>query len=100
MTQLGERGIAVMLSYSGSTHAVDHDRDQLGPLAHEPFMRDVDYRFLPDVDQHLTSIASQQTFMSVVTDWVLRVASQRMPSAPDRRPRRVVPVERVMLRTA
>lgn len=99
MTQLSERAITVALLYSGSLHVIDHGRDQLGPLAHEPFMRDVDYRFLPDVDGNLTSIASQQTFMAVVTDWVLRVASQRAPAAPDR-PRQVVPVERVMLRTA
>lgn len=100
MLQLSEREIAVMLTYSGSAHVVDHDRDQLGALAHEPFMRDVDYRFLPDVDGNLTSIASQQSFMAAVTDWVLRVASQRAPAASEPLPRRLVPVERVMLRTA
>jgi pimeloyl-ACP methyl ester carboxylesterase len=103
MTQLAERGVAVLLLYSGSLHVVDHDRDQLGPLAHEACMRDVDYRFVPGIDQSLISVAAQQSYMAIASDWVLRVTRPRamgrparlaVPSLP------APPVERVVLRTA
>jgi len=100
MTQLAERGVAVLLLYSGSVHVVDHDRDQLGPLAHEPGLREVDYRFMPGIDQGLISIAAQQSFMAVVGDWVLRLTSRRATARPERLARPALPVERVVLRTA
>jgi len=100
MTQLAQRSVAVMLLYSGSVHVIDHGRDQLGPLAHEACMRDVQYRFAPDIDQGLTSVAAQQAFVAVVSDWVLRLANQRAPAAPGRQPLHPGTVERVVLRTA
>jgi len=81
-------------------HVIDNGRDQLGPLAHEACMRDVQYRFAPDIDQGLTSVAAQQAFVAVVSDWVLRLATQRAPAAPGRQPLHPGTVERVVLRTA
>lgn len=100
MSQLAERGVAVLLLYSGSVHVVDHDRDQLGPLAREACMREVGYRFAAGIDQGLISIAAQQSFMAIVGDWVLRVTSQRAPARPERHARPAPPVERVVLRAA
>lgn len=85
MAQLAERSVAVLAVYSGSCHAVDHGRDQLGPLAYEPFMCDVEYRFEAGIDHGLSSIAGQRIFMAAAGDWVMRVAHARTaPPAPQR----------------
>ena len=66
-------GVATMLVYTGSVHVKDRKFDQLGPFANEPFVRQLDYRFIPEIDHGLTSQASQQSFMKQTCDWVLRV---------------------------
>jgi len=35
--------------------------------------------FDPTLDHSLTSIASQETFMAIASDWVLRVANREAP---------------------
>ena len=74
MSQVAVRGVSILMLYSASLHAVDRGRDQLGRFADAPFMRDVEYDFLAGIDHQLTSLASQQCFMSLVSDWVIRVA--------------------------
>jgi alpha-beta hydrolase superfamily lysophospholipase len=73
MTQVAARNLAVLLLYTGTMHVTDRNRDQLGPFANEPFMRQFEYEFIGEIDHSLTSMAAQQTFMTVVCDWVLRV---------------------------
>jgi pimeloyl-ACP methyl ester carboxylesterase len=72
MSQLAERKVPALLLYSGTVHVTDRGRDQLGPLASEPFMRGFEYRFIPEIDHSLLSLETQQVFMSVVCDWALR----------------------------
>ncbi|MDN8616769.1 alpha/beta fold hydrolase [Variovorax ginsengisoli] len=71
--QLVERGVATMLVYTGSVHVKDRNFDQLGPFANEPFVRQLEYRFIPEIDHGLISQASQQAFMKQACDWILRV---------------------------
>lgn len=85
MTQLHERGVAVLLYYTGTIHVVDRDHDQLGPFAHEPFLAQAEYRFDPAVDHSVTSLAAQRTFLQLVTDWVLRVVNAPAPRTPQAR---------------
>lgn len=73
MSQVAARNLAVLLLYTGTMHVTDRNRDQLGPFAKEPFMRQFEYEFIGEIDHGLTSMAAQQTFMTVVCDWVLRV---------------------------
>jgi hypothetical protein len=73
MNQLAERGVATMMFFTGSVQAKDRRRDLLGPFGKEPFARQLEYRFVPEIDHGLTSQASQQAFMKLVCDWVLRV---------------------------
>jgi pimeloyl-ACP methyl ester carboxylesterase len=72
MGQLAERKVPALLLYSGTLHVIDRGRDQLGPLASEPFMRGFEYRFIPGIDHSLLSLETQQVFLSVVCDWALR----------------------------
>jgi pimeloyl-ACP methyl ester carboxylesterase len=73
MNQLAERGVATMMFFTGSVQAKDRRRDLLGPFGKEPFARQLEYRFVPEIDHGLTSQASQQAFISLVCDWTLRV---------------------------
>lgn len=73
MNGLAERGVATMLFYTGSVHVKDRRLDQLGPFVNEPFVRKLEYRFVPEVDHGLTSQASQRYFMNLACDWALRV---------------------------
>ena len=74
MTQLIARGVAMFFLYTGTQHVRDRNRDQLGRFASEAYARQIDYRFIGEIDHSLTSLASQRTFISVVCDWALRVA--------------------------
>lgn len=78
MTQLVARGVSVYLLYSGTLHVRDRGRDQLGPFAGEPFAQQLEYEFVREIDHTLTSLASQERFMTAVTHWVMRVAAKRM----------------------
>jgi hypothetical protein len=73
MNLLAERGVATMMFFTGSVQAKDRRRDLLGPFGKEPFARQLEYRFAPEIDHGLTSQASQQAFMNLVCDWALRV---------------------------
>jgi len=89
MSQIAERDVAVLLLYTGTMHVVDRHRDQLGPFADEPFARKFEYRFIGEIDHSLTSMASQQTFMTVVCDWARRVINGLSPltaQAPEAAP--------------
>jgi pimeloyl-ACP methyl ester carboxylesterase len=94
MTQLAERNVAVLMLYTGTMHVTDRNRDQLGPFANEAFVRNFEYEFIGEIDHSLTSMASQQTFMSVVSDWVLRASQGKSP------PPAAQPAARQALRTA
>ncbi|RZI77581.1 MAG: alpha/beta hydrolase [Variovorax sp.] len=90
MKELVGRGVAMFFLYSGTQHVRDRDRDQLGRFANEAYVRQVDYRFIGEIDHSLTSIASQRTFMSVVCEWALRTArgnasgqAQALPRSAD-----------------
>jgi hypothetical protein len=74
MIQAVERKVAFLFFYTGTIHVTDRRRDQLGAFAREPFARQVDYAFDPEIDHNLTSLESQQRFMTATSDWVLRVA--------------------------
>jgi len=80
MTQLAAREVALFLLYSGTLHVRDHGRDQLGTLAREPFARQVEYRFIPEIDHGLTELRSQAIFMDVVGNWVMRTVQGRTPA--------------------
>jgi pimeloyl-ACP methyl ester carboxylesterase len=82
MMQVAERGIAVLLLYTGTVHVVDRHRDQLGPFAKEAFTRDFDYRFIAEIDHSLTSLASQQLFLTTVCNWVMDAATVRVATEP------------------
>jgi len=82
MTQIAERNVAVLLLYTGTMHVTDRRRDQLGPFADEPFTQQFEYEFIAEIDHSLTSMASQEIFMSVVCDWALRVAQGGTSAAP------------------
>jgi len=73
MNQLAERGVATMMFFTGSVQTKDRRRDLLGPFGKEPFARRLDYRFVPEIDHGLISQESQQAFMKLTCDWVLRV---------------------------
>ncbi|MBB3177117.1 alpha/beta hydrolase family protein [Variovorax sp. Sphag1AA] len=79
MTQVVERNVAMLLLYSGTMHVVDRHRDQLGPFANDPFVKQIEYMFDPTLDHSLTSLAAQETFMTIASDWVLRVAHREAP---------------------
>lgn len=74
MTQLVGRGVAMFFLYTGTQHVRDRNRDQLGRFANEAYARQIEYRFIGEIDHSLTSLASQATFISMVCDWALRVA--------------------------
>lgn len=80
--QLVERGVAVFVMYTGTLHVRDLGRDQLGPVAAEPFAKQLEYRFIGEIDHTLTSLESQQTFLDEVSHWVRRVANGRPASRP------------------
>jgi pimeloyl-ACP methyl ester carboxylesterase len=82
MSQVAARNLAVLLLYTGTLHVTDRNRDQLGPFANEPFMRQFEYEFIGEIDHSLTSMAAQQTFMTVVCDWVLRVTHGGPSTSP------------------
>jgi len=79
MAQVVERNVAMLLLYSGTMHVVDRNRDQLGPFANEPFVKQIEYMFDRTLDHNLTSLASQETFMAIASDWALRVAHREVP---------------------
>jgi pimeloyl-ACP methyl ester carboxylesterase len=79
MTQTVEGNAAILLLYSGTLQVKDRSRDQLGPFAREPFAKHVEYIFDPKIDHTLTSLASQETFMAIASDWALRVAHREVP---------------------
>ena len=79
MAQIAERNVAVLLVYSGTMHVTDRNRDQLGPFASEPFMRQFDYRFIREIDHSLTSMAAQETFIRLACDWTLGVTQDAAP---------------------
>ncbi|RYF63848.1 MAG: alpha/beta hydrolase, partial [Comamonadaceae bacterium] len=74
MTTLVDRGVALFFLYTGTMHVRDRGRDQLGRFAEEAYAKKIDYRFIGEIDHGLTSLASQRTFLAVVSEWVLRVA--------------------------
>ncbi|SEA99154.1 alpha/beta fold hydrolase [Variovorax sp. YR216] len=79
MTQTVERNVAMLFLYSGTLTVTDRNRDQLGPFVNEPFAKQIEYVFDPLLDHSLTSLASQETFMTIASDWVLRVAHRETP---------------------
>lgn len=76
MAAVARRGLPVCMLYSGSVHVVDRGRDQLGALAGEAFMRDIEYHFDPRLDHNLTTLEGQRIFLDLARDWVLRVAAR------------------------
>lgn len=82
MAQLAERRVAMLLFYTGTLHVTDRGLDHLGPFAREPFARQLEYQFFPEIDHSLTSLAAQQAFMRVACDWALRLVQEHQaPSA-------------------
>jgi hypothetical protein len=73
MRLIAERKVKALLVYSATLHVRDRDRDQLGALGKEPFMRQFEYRFTPDMDHSMLSREPQQAFLSICSDWALRV---------------------------
>lgn len=82
MTQAAERNVAIMFFYSGTLHVTDRNRDHLGPFVNEPFAKHAEYVFRPEIDHSLTSLASQETFLAIASDWALRVAHREVPQNP------------------
>ncbi|MBO9513592.1 MAG: hypothetical protein J7549_05685 [Variovorax sp.] len=82
MIQTVERNVAMLFLYSGTMHVTDRNRDQLGPFVNEPFAKHIEYVFDPALDHNLTSLASQETFLGIASDWVLRVAHHEAPQNP------------------
>ncbi|WP_431275217.1 alpha/beta fold hydrolase [Variovorax ureilyticus] len=96
MSQLAERKVSALLLYSGTLHVTDRGRDQLGPLAQEPFMRQFEYRFIPEIDHSLLSPESQQTFLSLACEWALRVIREGASQPRERRVAQTKPSPVVM----
>ncbi|MEJ8813619.1 alpha/beta fold hydrolase [Variovorax ureilyticus] len=82
MTQTVERNVAILFLYSGTLHVTDRNRDQLGDFVNEPFAKHIEYMFDPAIDHNLTSLAAQETFQAIASDWVLRVARREAPQNP------------------
>jgi hypothetical protein len=85
MRRLVERHVAVQLLYSGSLHVSDHDRDQLGAFAREPFAKSLQYEFMREVDHTFCTARGQQLFLKSVGDWVCACACAGTAGA-ERRP--------------
>jgi pimeloyl-ACP methyl ester carboxylesterase len=104
MRQIAERKAQALLLYSATLHVRDRDRDQLGALAREPFMRQFEYRFTPDMDHSLLSRETQQAFLAICSDWALRVirgspALPRERQAPQPKPAGMAQTGAPVLRT-
>ena len=85
MRRLVERHVAVQLLYSASLHVNDHDRDQLGAFAREPFAKALQYEFMREVDHTFCTARGQQLFLKSVGDWVCACACADI-AAGERRP--------------
>ncbi|WPB55478.1 hypothetical protein [Xylophilus sp. GOD-11R] len=76
MNRLADREVALHMLFSGSLDAADRDRDHLGRLRAERFVRQVRYEFAPDLDHTVCTTRGQQLYLASVGGWVTQVARQ------------------------
>ncbi|MBS0454281.1 MAG: alpha/beta hydrolase [Proteobacteria bacterium] len=80
------RNVDVYMMYSVTINTVDHDRDLMRELRGEPFMSKVRYKFWPEVDHTVTSLAAQRDLLDEVCSWAQAIARpQAAAPAPVRR---------------
>lgn len=80
MSAVAQRGMPTCMLYSGSVHMVDSGHDQLAGFDGEPFMRGLEYHFDTRLDHNLTTLESQEIFITLARDWVQRTAVGADPS--------------------
>ncbi|MDM0115081.1 hypothetical protein QTI66_23230 [Variovorax sp. J22R133] len=77
MTKLVDRGVDMYLMYSATLHSVDHNRDLLKGLGNPPFLQRIRYKFWPDVDHTITTLAAQRKLLDEVRKWAVEVAAKQ-----------------------
>lgn len=82
MRQLVERGVAVLLVYSGSVADYFSYGSQLRhAFRGEPWLNRVRCEYRPDIDHMFLTLDTQQRIIDLVIDWVPEVQSACEPSA-------------------
>ncbi|MBS0341789.1 MAG: alpha/beta hydrolase [Proteobacteria bacterium] len=76
------RHVDVYMMYSVTINTVDHDRDLMRDLRREPFMSKVRYKFWPEVDHTVTSLAAQRELLGEVCRWAQAIVQPQQDAAP------------------
>jgi hypothetical protein len=86
LAQLVERGTTVFIGYSGSVFEQYNYESQLADaFAGAPFLRNIEYAYLPQLDHTLTSVAAQREFIRLVADWAMRVVTSSGDTGREKR---------------
>jgi len=87
LRRLLDRGTAVLALYSATLQVHDRGRDQLAGVGDPALLQQLDYRFCPELDHTLTTVASQRSFLRLLGEWVLQVAQPAAARRPEPLPR-------------
>ena len=79
MAMLVDRGVSVLIGYSGSLLAVhNHHRQFRDAFAGAPWLERVQCDYFPDIDHIPTAQQAQARFLAWVTDWASPLATSHM----------------------
>ena len=56
---------------------MDHDRDLLKGLGKPAFLPHIRYKFWPDIDHTITTLAAQRKLLDEVRKWAVEVAAKQ-----------------------
>ena len=74
MDELLRRGASVYLVYSGSLRASDRNRTQLGAFGRAPFVAQVRYEFMAEVDHAAMLMPAQRRLIGAICGWIDDIA--------------------------
>jgi hypothetical protein len=74
LLSLVERGVALSMMYSVSYNSSDRNHGMLSQLRGSPLFERAQYRFWPDIDHTVTTLAMQTKLLAAVEEWACSAA--------------------------
>ena len=89
LQSLLDRGVDVYVMFSAMLHAADRNMGMLAQLRGEPCLKQIRYRFWPDIDHTATLLDGQRRLLDAVDEWAVEVAGsvkeEALPLLPSMR---------------
>lgn len=95
LQSLIDRGVDVYVMFSAMLHAADRNMDMLAQLRGEPCLKQIRYRFWPDIDHTAPLLDGQRRLLDAIDAWAVEVAQRPAGEAPQAPPGRQASVRSV-----